>query len=453
MNPFRLRILTGALAASFIVTSPFAAAEDDVSQIKQQLDELDQKIRVLQRLQEIDKENASAKSKETPSVMFGNQGFGLRSGDGANELRIRGYLQADSRWYSDSPTGSETDKFLLRRVRPIFEGKFLRDYSFRIMPDFGGGTTVLQDAYIDGNYSDPFKIRVGKFKPPVGLERLESGTALSFNERAFPTNLVPNRDIGAQIFGEFFKGSLEYQAGIFDGLVDNGTGPDGDSNNGKDGAVRVFAQPFKNNDWDFARGLGVGVAYTWGRQQGALPSFRSPGQNTFFTYATGAIADGGRTRVSPQFYYYNGPFGVLGEYVVSKQEITRSTNVRQEVENSAWQVLVNWVVFGGEASYRAVTPKNNFNLSDGTWGAVELVARYSEQDNDDDAFAGTAATRLADPASSARKAKDVGFGVNWYLNRYVKLQLNYDQTSFQGGVAAGDRPDEKVLFTRVQLSY
>ena len=47
MNPLRLRTVAGALAASFIMTS-FALAEDDISQLKQQVDELDQKIRVLQ---------------------------------------------------------------------------------------------------------------------------------------------------------------------------------------------------------------------------------------------------------------------------------------------------------------------------------------------------------------------------------------------------------------------
>ena len=49
MNPLRLRAVAGALAASFIMTSFYAFAEDDVSQLKQQVDELDQKIRVLQR--------------------------------------------------------------------------------------------------------------------------------------------------------------------------------------------------------------------------------------------------------------------------------------------------------------------------------------------------------------------------------------------------------------------
>lgn len=457
MGSIRSKTVAGVLTGGFIAASSLAFAQDDVSQVKQQLEELDQKIRVLQRLQEIEKEAAAAKAREAPSVVFGNQGFGLRSDDGANELRLRGYIQADSRWYSDSASGSETDKFLLRRVRPIFEGKFAKIYSFRIMPDFGGGSTSLQDAFADGNFSGPFKVRVGKFKAPVGLERLQSGAVLSFNERAFPTNLVPNRDVGAQVFGSILAGTTEYQIGIFNGVVDGGSG-DTDNSNGKDAAARVFTHPFKSTDWDFAKGLGLGVSYSWGRQQGStgasgLPTFRTPGQNAFFTYASGAFADGGRERISPQFYYYSGPFGVLGEYVISTQDISRAGS-RREIENKAWQILLNWVVVGGDASFRGVVPKNNFDLSNGTWGAIELVARYSEQENDADAFAGAAGIRLADPAVSARKAKDTGIGANWYLNRYVKLQVNYDQTSFEGGAAAGaDRPDEKVLFTRVQIAY
>ncbi|HYN27979.1 MAG TPA: porin, partial [Burkholderiales bacterium] len=121
-----------------------------------------------------------------------------------------------------------------------------------------------------------------------------------------------------------------------------------------------------------------------------------------------------------------------------------------EVENDAWQVLLSWVVSGGDASFRGVTPKNSFDWAAGTWGALELVVRYSELNIDGDAFT----AGLLSLNSSARKAEDVGVGVNWYLNRNVKLQLNYDETTFEGGAAAGaDRIDEKVLFTRVQLAY
>jgi phosphate-selective porin OprO/OprP len=181
----------------------------------------------------------------------------------------------------------------------------------------------------------------------------------------------------------------------------------------------------------------------------SLPTFVTPGQQTLASYVTGAFANGDRERISPQFYYYTGPFGVLGEYMMSRQDVALGTTT-VEVQNDAWQVLLSWVAFGGDASFRGVTPKNSFDSAAGTWGALELVARYSELSIDDDAFS----AGLLSINASARKAQDVGVGVNWYLNRNVKLQVNYDQTSFDGGAAAGaDRIDEKVLFTRVQLAY
>ena len=63
MKAFRLWTMASVLAASVFVASPFAQAQDDVTQLKQQFEELDQKIRVLQRLQEIDKEAAATKAR------------------------------------------------------------------------------------------------------------------------------------------------------------------------------------------------------------------------------------------------------------------------------------------------------------------------------------------------------------------------------------------------------
>ena len=83
----------------------------------------------------------------------------------------------------------------------------------------------------------------------------------------------------------------------------------------------MFAQPFTESDSFALRGLGFGIAGTYGDQEGAtsqtlLSAYRTPAQATFFTYRTGAtatIADGERTRLAPQFYYSFGQFGFLGE--------------------------------------------------------------------------------------------------------------------------------------------
>src|SRR5258706_7033638 len=106
MHPIQTRILAGALVAGAVLVSSIAVAEEDISQLKQQLDELDQKIRVLQRVQEQDKEAAIARAKETPSVSAGKDGFYIKSGDGAFSLRLGAVVQADTRWNLDQSLSS-----------------------------------------------------------------------------------------------------------------------------------------------------------------------------------------------------------------------------------------------------------------------------------------------------------------------------------------------------------
>jgi phosphate-selective porin OprO/OprP len=412
------------------------------------------------RKQEIEQEAAAAKAKEAPGIFIGGRdGFGIRSADGAFKLRLGALLHADYRTYFDNSfPGAQPDNFVIRRLRPVMEATFNDKYSLLIRPEFGNqGAISLLDAYAEARFTPEFRIRAGKFKGPVGLERLQSPQDLAFVERAFPTQLLPNRDIGLQVFGDVLDGRLSYQVAYTDGVRDN-TSTDSDTNSGKDFNARLFAHPFRGTDIDALRGLGVGVSFTGGAQSGTVASgnltnYLTPGQQTFFSYSTGTYAAGGRQRWSPQFYYYNGPLGVLGEYAIVTQEITRGSN-HAEVTNSAWQLYATWVLTGEDAGYTRPTPRRNFDWQTGGWGAFEVGVRAGELTVDDDHFNGSSTTRFADPAASARKASDLGLVLNWYLNRHIKVQVNYDQTRFQGGAANNaDLPDERILFTRVQAWF
>jgi phosphate-selective porin OprO/OprP len=44
-------------------------------------------------------------------------------------------------------------------------------------------------------------------------------------------------------------------------------------------------------------------------------------------------------------------------------------------------------------------------------------------------------------------------GVNWYPSNTVKLSLNYENTTFEGGAATGDRADEQALFSRFAINF
>ena len=199
--------------------------------LEERVEELDQKIRVLDRKTELEKEQAAEKAKTAGTATAGRDGFSLRSADGNFQLRLRGYVQADGRFFLDDEERPGVDTFLLRRVRPIFEGTLWKNFGFRIMPDFGGGQTALQDAYLDIRFNPAIQLRAGKFKPPVGLERLQSGSELLFVERALPTNLVPNRDVGIQLGGDVATGGLAWAVGVFNGVTDGGSG-DNDTNDG-----------------------------------------------------------------------------------------------------------------------------------------------------------------------------------------------------------------------------
>lgn len=423
--------------------------------LQEQVEELDQKVRVLERKDELEKEAAAEKAKTATSVTSGRDGFSIRSADGAYQLKIRGYVQLDGRFYQNDEERPATDTFILRRVRPIFEGTVFKIFDFRIMPDFGGGTTVLQDAYIDARFSPKIKVRAGKFKPPVGLERLQSGTDILFVERGLPTNLVPNRDLGVQLFGDLARGNVSWALGAFNGVPDGGSG-DLDNNDGKDYAARLFFQPFlaDNGPW---KGLGFGVSASTGDQEGTLTStslagYRTPGQQTFFSYrsdgtAAGTVlADGERFRLSPQGHLYHGPFGLLAEYVISRQEVRRA-DVSAELENTSWQAEASWV-FGGEPTYRAVSPKKPFDREAKTWGAFEIKVRYGRLEVDEDSF-----PIFANPGSSAQAADEWGLGLNWYLNRNLRVYLDYERTEFEGGASSGDREDENVLLSRFQIAF
>lgn len=386
-----------------------------------------------------------------PRFTAGREGFALESSDGGFILKLRGYVQLDGRFF-DGRSG--TDTFVVRRARPILEGTVFKIFDFRVMPDFGLGTTVLQDGYVEARFLPALRLRAGKFKPPVGLERLHSATDLLFVERAMPTNLVPNRDVGVQLAGDLAHARLQYAVGVFNGVPDGGSG-DSDTNDAKDVAARVLSQPFagKKTPGD----LGLGVAVSFGDQEGSvaapgLPSFRTAGQVVFFSYRSDgtpggtAVAAGGRTRLSPQAFFYRGHLGILAEYVQSKQEVRRGTT-RADLTNSAWQTSVSWVV-GGNASYRGVVPVKPFTGPGSGPGAFELAARYSRLEVDRDAF-----PALANPAAAARAARGLGLGVNWWANRNARLMMSFEKTTFDGGASAGDRPDERVLLARFQVGF
>ena len=468
---------------------------------------LQQKVLVLERKQELADEDLAKQKKEAPVVIAGDKGFGLKSADGKSEIKFRGLIQADAREFTsgikgqhpyngntvaqvdaaDAQTHQAINNFLVRRARPIIEGKFNDVYGFRITTDFGNGTnstTNLVDAYVDANYDPAYKIRVGKFTPGFSLERLQSSDANKFNELGLQSNFAPSRDQGVQIAGDIFNNTLNYSIGYFNGANDGANGSE-DSNTDKEINARLFASPFANVP-GFFQGLGFGVGVTNTDARGSfgntsLTTYKTFGQENFFSYRADTAAnntvyaDGQRTRIAPQVSYYNGGFGLTSEYIREKQETARlwTTGVApapvinhqraEELTNDGWDVTASYILTGEDASFKSVKPSKPFDPANGGWGAWELTATTGELGIDNDAFYGTngvlgATDSFAQATRSAKSAHNVGVGVNWYLNSVLRVSLDYNKTAFDWGgggtsTAPEDREDEDVFIGRIQASF
>ncbi len=463
-----------AAAGADAPAAPLASPSRDINA---RLDEVDQIARITVRKQELIEEETVKRAAETPATKFDDQGLSVKSGDGAYLLRIRGLLQTDGRFFLNDDVLQDKDTFLIRRFRPATEGTLFGFVDYRFVPDFAGGTAQVLDAYVDVHPSAWLRLRAGKFKAPIGLERLQSDADLPFVERALDQNLSTTRDVGAQIWGEVAGGVVNYVIGIVNGGPD-GSNADLDTNHAKDYIGRLFFQPFKANGLGYLGNLGVGVAGSTGNRKGlpavgttaaapGLPTFRTAGQNAFFSYVASSPDASGtgttfahlrQSRLNPQLYYFVGPVGVLGEYILSRQGVQKG-NDTATLTHQAAHVSASFALNGKEG-WDGITPLIPFDSSNGAWGALEISVRWSWLKVDSDTFVPPPGTTVAyaDPLKQARSAQAWTFGLNYVPRRSFRLALDLEQTRFKGGAAGAnkavaDRVTEYALIGRAQVNF
>lgn len=447
------RKLRLALALGVAMCSTVACAQAQAQQnTDQKVEELEKKVNELEKEVKADQTVEPGQNAAVTTADPVN-GFVIKSKDGNFVLHIGADLQVDNHTYFGDGSSAYTDSVVLRRVRPTLYGTVYKYIDYFIRPDFGGGTTAIYEAYAQVNYIPWFQVRAGKFKPPVGLERLQGDDDTNFVERGLPTLLVPQRDIGYQIGADLFKRRLSYQVGVFNGVPDSSIGTDTAVSNHRDYAARLFLTPFRPSEHNPLQGLGFGFAATGGNTDGeALPSFKTFGQNSFLTFASGVTPAGHRTRLAPQGYYYIGPFGLFFDYGLNEEGFQKGT-VRREIAFRAYQVQASYILTGERKSFGSPTPKRNFDpLNHGGWGAVELAVRLG----DFEAENGLYTYGLASSATTPRHLHEYVGGVNWYLNRLFRITGDYGNTSFGGGGTAatgGNRPVERVFTLRFQINF
>lgn len=367
----------------------------------------------------------------------------------------------------------------LRRVRLGAEGTMPGGLGYKAEVDFANSNVAIGDflvSYSPGNA--PIVLRVGNLETMDGMEQITSSNYISFMERAsFNDAFLNSRRLGAALAYKGKNDDWRAEVGLFaahslDSSLDN---------NGWIGAGRLTWMPKAlggqlhlgvNYQYrDFASNISGGTSTGTNMPSvNQLARYRArPGsQLTDVRFVdSGSFAAKGDSILGAEAAGIFGPLHVAGEAQWLKTRGYRAGDLASGQDafsggNSAVVTAANPGFFGayGEVGYFLTGETRGYKRGDGAWartkvlnpiskggaGAIQVVARYEYLDlSDDDLVNGptnnftTGATSLA--AINTRLGRGGSqssylLGVNWYLNDYLRLMLNYGRVEVEGGPQA-----------------
>ena len=412
---------------------------------------------------EIDQQRAQAKieKQEQPIWSVTNLRPSVSSPDGRFTMSLRGQFQLDAANYFQDPPGPLASDFRrgsvsagqrevnsarelsdglnFRRAQIGVEGRFWRDFNYRVVYEFGGSGTEgpgrINDAYVNYTGLAPFTFQVGAFLPNSNMEDATAATDILFMERATSAELsraLAGADgrygAGVRGNGERWSASLYWTGGTV-----------GDAENASEqGALvgRVAGLLLTDNDYN----VHLGANASW--------VFEPPDQGSLATAGRYPIRmrDRPELRVDSTRLIDSGTIDALSAHAAGLEVaanyrnlffqgeyfdygIERRNNLAAEPRFSGYYAEASWVLTGETHRYNMATasyasPKPIVPVSaEGGYGAWEIAARFSRVDlNFHEGLPGTAA-----PVDAVRGGEESIWtvGVNWYLNANLRASFNY----------------------------
>ncbi len=429
----RLALL--AFIGTAVVLAPARAAgsdSDEIQLLRRQIELLSKKVNVLEKRQIMTDADDAKAAAATPKVSLDGKGFVVSSPAKDFSVKIGAFVQADARVYLEG-NEAKNDGFLMRRVRTPISGAFYKIFSFNLTPEFstGSGAHRVFDAWVQIGLDPAFNIKAGKFKTGAALEGPDNR---HFIEASFTNQLLPNRDIGAEILGTIADGLLDYRLGLFNGAA-NGDWNTATGNGDRDFTFsgRLTATPFKKQQ-NLISALAFSVGASFGKEKASSPSIKAGSQENI--PGTSSSVDGDHLRVAPAIAWFPGkPYSAIAEYAVDRFDRPAGDTI----SNTAWRVSGGYVLTGEKATAKGVSPAKPFSVGNGGWGAFELVGRVAGLDIDD------ALT------SAPSKAFSYGIGLHWYFNDVVQARFGLEKTDYSDAPASLD--DELNFFSRLQFLF
>ena len=381
-------------------------------------------------------------------------------------LCIGGLLQADYRYFKYDNEDPDNNGFDLRRVRLLLKGSMLRHFDYKFEYEFeGAGSRRLLDAYVDANLLADASFRVGQFKTPYSFEWLTKDKNLVFAERSMGYYLTPGRDLGVMAHGSLWQDAINFGIGLFNGDgMDDATTGDEDS---PEWVGRLVVSPFKHWNTAALEHLQAGGSFGYSKidRTNVNVNVKTTGLTTFFNVASSAkfniIRDADtRTRYGAEFAWTYGPLLLSGEYFqLNFKDITTSAD-RFDAKLEDYYISLLWMLTGERPMLQngIMQPiRPDQSIWNGGWGGLGLAARYDVFEADDSVY-----DNLIIVGNSVAEAKAFSVALNWYLDPYVKIILDYTNTKFDqpllifrdsisGTAIYSDKED--VVTTRFQFEF
>jgi phosphate-selective porin OprO/OprP len=406
--------------------------------------------------------------------------------DKMNCIALTGRLHLDAGTYSYSPNSSHTSPQSLdsgvnaRRARLGVVGKFAGDFNYYFVYDFGGSsdgfgssvsggaTSGIENAYVSYTGFKPLALEAGYMDTPYTLDEATSSNDIMFMERASSQVIASNLAAGDNRFAAGIRGNTDrLWAGAYFTGPTSGTSHVGGTAEQSGAFGRVTYQVLQDKNYSLHIGGDVEILMN--------PQGSAPGTNPSLTLSdrpelridptsilsTGAIANVDGAQVySAEAAGGIGPFFVQGEYF--HYVINRGDGLGDNKFDGGY-VEASYTLTGESrkyiptsGAYSGIVPDHPFKPNGFDWGAWEIAGRYSVIDLNDGFMPGVPVTGTDSVAGGKQTVYTAG--LNWYLNRNVRVMFNYlhgDIDKYNGTTTFVQDVGAKfdAFATRVQVAF
>jgi phosphate-selective porin OprO/OprP len=410
---------------------------------------------------------AEAPKKEAPlAAGWNGEHFFIRSADGQFSISPYGYVDIDHRAYKGD--GAPSDTFVIRRARFGFQGNYGSHFDYAILTDANATTgAIVRDVYLNVRIRPEFQIQAGQFKEPFAQETGIGATNLDFTERGLQSLLYPcagtaYRCPGITLHGDISGGVVQWWAGAFNGR--NGVAPNLTNEPEFVGRLRFY--PFRKSKNDMFKQFAFGGSVEHSRARGLSSDLSFSGNlpDAAYDFFPSLRINGPIERYEGEFTYIRGPFAARGEYVQLQQQrygIGSETPgglgflSAPGVGAKAWNGAVTYLLTGEKRPENG-TPRVKHPLfgpdtpggKGRGLGAWEVGVRYSGIQSK---APGVALTNPFTPGfipTYNYHTDQVTFGVNWYVNYWVKYQFNVNLDQLRQPSVTGQIPQNFYSLTQ-----